>query len=76
MDKGNVKLRIYGMTCDDCVRSISDGLKKQPGVIDVKISLKEGCGEVKIDPAELKPLELLKNQVFSKNSHYKAILIE
>jgi copper chaperone CopZ len=76
MDERNVKLRIYGMTCDDCVRTISKALKDQPGVMGVCISLKEGTGEVKIDPTELRQDEILRNQVFSKNSHYRAILIE
>jgi len=76
MNERNVKLRIYGMSCDDCVRTISKALKDQPGVMDVSISLKEGTGEVKIDSAELKQDEILRNQVFSRNSHYKAILIE
>jgi copper chaperone len=76
MNEGTVKLRIYGMSCDDCVRTISKALKDQPGVMDVSISLKEGTGEVKIDSAELKQDEILRNQVFSRNSHYKAILIE
>jgi len=76
MNERNVKLRIYGMSCDDCVRTISKALKDQPGVMDVSISLKDGIGEVKIDSAELKQDEILRNQVFSRNSHYKAILIE
>jgi len=76
MNERNVKLRIYGMSCDDCVRTISKALKDQQGVMDVSISLKEGTGEVKIDSAELKQDEILRNQVFSRNSHYKAILIE
>ncbi|MCL6089628.1 MAG: heavy-metal-associated domain-containing protein [Candidatus Thermoplasmatota archaeon] len=76
MEEKKVKLRIYGMTCDDCVRTISSSLKKQPGVLDVKISLQEGTGEVKIEPAGLSPEGILKNQVFSKGSHYKATLVE
>jgi copper chaperone len=76
MNERNVKLRIYGMSCDDCVRTISKALKDQPGVMDVSISLKDGIGEVKIDSGELKQDEILRNQVFSRNSHYKAILIE
>ena len=76
MEEKKVKLRIYGMTCDDCVRTISSSLKKQPGVFDVKISLQERSGEVKIEPAGLSPEGILKNQVFSKGSHYKATLVE
>ncbi|MGC8609481.1 MAG: heavy-metal-associated domain-containing protein [Thermoplasmata archaeon] len=76
MENRKVNLRIYGMTCDDCVRTISESLKEQPGVIDVKISLKDGTGEVKIDPALTKEEEILRNRIFSKDSHYKTILVQ
>ncbi len=76
MSEERVKLRIYGMTCDDCVNTVSRGLKNQDGVLDVKISLKDGTGEVEVDPVKVKPEELLKNRVFSKPSHYRATLID
>lgn len=75
MEKEKVKLRIYGMTCDDCVSTVTAGLKKQKGVIDVKVSLKDGTGEVNINNEEIKPEELLRNEVFTRPSHYKAIII-
>lgn len=76
MPEKRVKLRIYGMTCDDCVRTVSSGLKKQDGVLDIRISLKDGIGEVVVDPEKVKAEELLKNKVFTKPSHYKATLID
>ena len=76
MSEERVKLRIYGMTCDDCVNTVSRGLKNQDGVLDVKISLKDGTGGVEVDPVKVKPEELLKNRVFSKPSHYRATLID
>lgn len=33
-------------------------------------------GEVEIDPARVKPEDLLKNRVFSKPSHYRATLAD
>ena len=75
MEKEKVKLRIYGMTCDDCVSTVTEGLKEQKGVIDVKVSLKDGTGEVNINNEEIKPEELLRNKVFTRPSHYKAIII-
>ncbi|MGC8562714.1 MAG: heavy-metal-associated domain-containing protein [Thermoplasmata archaeon] len=75
MENENVKLRIYGMTCDDCVATVTEGLKRQKGVIDVKVSLKDGTGEVHINNKEVKPEELLRNKVFMKPSHYKATVI-
>ena len=76
MEQKEVKLRIYGMTCDDCVVNVTRALKEQPGVIDVKVSLKDGAGVVSVNPDEVKPQELLRNRVFVKPSHYKATLIE
>ena len=76
MEKKNVKLRIYGMTCDDCVNTVSHGLRGQDGVLEVKVSLKEGTGEVEVDPEKVKPEDLLRNRVFSKPSHYKATLVD
>ncbi|MGC8618411.1 MAG: heavy-metal-associated domain-containing protein [Thermoplasmata archaeon] len=72
----NVNLRIYGMTCDDCVRTVTSGLREQIGVIDAKISLTDKTGIVTIDPDTISPDDLLSNRVFSKSSHYRAILID
>ena len=71
-----VKLRIYGMTCEDCVATITRGLEEQPGVLDVNVSLKNGTGIVKVNLDEINPKDLLKNKVFVKPSHYKATLLE
>ncbi len=75
MSEEKVKLRIYGMTCEDCAATISRGLKDQDGVLDVKIFLNDGTGLVDVDLVKVKPEELLKNIVFSKPSHYRATLI-
>ena len=76
MEKKSVKLRIYGMTCDDCVSTGTKSLKQQEGVIDVNVSLKDGKGQVVIDAEKTAPEALLKNRVFTKPSHYKATLSE
>ena len=76
MEKKSVKLRIYGMTCDDCVSTVAKGLKQQEGVLDVNVSLKDGTGQVVIDAEKAGPEALLKNRVFTKPSHYKATLSE
>lgn len=76
MGSEKVKLKIYGMTCDDCVASVTSGLKGQDGVLDVKVSLKDGTGLVDIDPEKVKPETLLKNKVFAKPSHYKATIAD
>lgn len=75
MEGRKVRLKIYGMTCDDCATDVSGGPESQDGVMDVKVSLKDGTGEVDTDPEKVKPEELLKNKVFSKSSHYRATLM-
>jgi copper chaperone CopZ len=74
MESERVKLRIYGMTCDDCVATVTKGLKNQDGVLDVRVSLKDGVGDVVIDPEKVNPEMLLKNGVFTKPSHYRATI--
>lgn len=76
MEQERVKLRIYGMTCNDCVATVTQGLRDQNGVLDVRVSLKEGIGEVTIDRSKVNPETLLKNKVFTKPSHYKATLAD
>ena len=75
MKEQDVKLRIYGMSCEDCAVTISKGLRSHPGVSKVEISLREGIGKVTVDPETVSPGDLLKNEVFSRNSHYKATII-
>ncbi len=76
MESEKAKLRIYGMTCDDCVATVIRGLREQEGVLDVRISLREGMGEVELDHARVRPEDLLKNRIFSKPSHYRATLAD
>ncbi|MCW6168875.1 MAG: heavy-metal-associated domain-containing protein [Thermoplasmatales archaeon] len=76
MDEKNIKLRIYGMTCENCAITISESLVKQRGVKDVKISLSTGTGNIRIDPSEVAPESVLKNPIFSGKSHYKATIME
>ncbi len=76
METKKVKIRIYGMTCEDCVATIKNGLLNQNGVVDVFISLKDQVGEVSIDEKGIQPEEILKNPVFQRPSHYRATLLE
>lgn len=76
MDSAKVKLRVYGMTCNDCGVTVARQLKNQKGVLDVNVSLKDGKAEVEIDPLKIDPDALLRNPVFSSPSHYRAIIVE
>lgn len=42
-----IELNITGMTCDHCVRSVTNALKDVPGVEDVTVSLEKNEAVVK-----------------------------
>jgi copper chaperone CopZ len=42
-------LGIEGMTCDDCVRTLSKGLKRVNGVKDVKVDRENARAEITFD---------------------------
>jgi copper chaperone len=44
-------LKIEGMTCGGCVRSVSNVLKALPGVADAQVSLENREARVTFDPA-------------------------
>ena len=43
-------IKIKGMTCMGCVRSVTRVLKAIPGVEAVEVSLERGAAEVRYDP--------------------------
>ena len=44
-------LKIGGMTCGGCVRSVTNVLKALPGVADAEVSLQKSEAKVTFDPA-------------------------
>jgi len=51
-----LELAITGMTCDHCVRSVTNALKEVPGVSDAQVDLDKGAAVVKgegFDPKAL-----------------------
>jgi copper chaperone len=44
-------IKVSGMTCEGCVRSVTRVLKAIPGVDAVAVSLERGEAEVRYDPA-------------------------
>ncbi|MGC8546344.1 MAG: heavy-metal-associated domain-containing protein [Thermoplasmata archaeon] len=74
MNKKEIKLKIYGMSCDDCAVTIEKNLLTQNGIIDAKVSYEEKAGIATIDADIIKPEDILKNRIFSSDSKYKAII--
>lgn len=46
-----VTLKVGGMTCQGCVRSVKQVLESQPGVEAADVSLEQGEARVRFDPA-------------------------
>jgi copper chaperone len=44
------KVKVSGMTCQGCVRSVTRVLKAVPGVEGVEVSLERGEADVRYDP--------------------------
>lgn len=52
-EKGKTKavVSIEGMTCQSCVKNIEETMGSKPGIVSVKVSLKDKRGVVEYDPA-------------------------
>lgn len=51
-------LRVVGMTCQSCVRTIEEVLGKRDGVQEVHVSLEDGLARVQIDQAKISQEEV------------------
>ncbi len=51
-----IELNITGMTCDHCVRSVTNALKDVPGVEEVTVSLDKNEAIVKGDSVDVAAL--------------------
>ena len=65
MTEKKVTMKIFGMTCDDCTRTVSDGLKKE-GADVLSVSLNDGMAIVKIDDAKISADKLVKAPIFGE----------
>jgi copper chaperone len=48
-----VTVKVDGMSCEHCVKAVTDAAGGLPGVGDVKVSLEAGTAEVAYDPAKV-----------------------
>ncbi len=51
-----IELDITGMTCDHCVRSVTNALKDVPGVTDAVVSLEQNSAVVTAEEVDIKKL--------------------
>ncbi|CAF30720.1 heavy-metal transport ATPase related protein [Methanococcus maripaludis S2] len=59
-----LKLKISGMSCQMCVKTIKNLLSELEGIINVDIDLEAGLGTVTYDEKILNEEEILKNEAF------------
>ena len=58
-----ITLKVNGMTCDGCVRSVTKALKAVPGVGDVEVSLAKAEAKIAYAPREVS-VEQLKAAIY------------
>ena len=53
-----VDLKVEGMDCQGCVKSVTRMLYGVAGVTEVDVSLEQACARITYDPAKAGPAEL------------------
>lgn len=53
-------IKVEGMTCGGCVRSVTEALKAQAGVLEAEVSLDTGEARVRYDAAATSVADLRK----------------
>ena len=74
MTTKNVELRVFGMTCDDCARTVAQGLRSRKGVEEAVVDVRTGIAEVTIEDSAVTPEDLLRVPIFGERSHYRALV--
>lgn len=54
----SVRLSIFGMTCQSCVRNIEGNVNTKPGVKSIKVSLQDKAGFIEYDPQITDPKQI------------------
>jgi copper chaperone len=55
---GTTQLKVTGMSCDHCVRAVTNALKQTAGVRDAQVDLKAGKAVVEYDESTTTPRQL------------------
>ena len=50
---------VDGMTCNGCVKSVTNAIRQSPGVADVDVSLGDKRATVTYDPAACTPAQIV-----------------
>ncbi|KAL1919399.1 uncharacterized protein VTP21DRAFT_2092 [Calcarisporiella thermophila] len=60
-EKETVQIRIVGMTCSSCVRTIETQLATRDGVYSVRVNLMASSGVVEYDPLRIGPRDIIES---------------
>lgn len=52
-----IQLNVQGMTCNGCVKSVTNVLQQIPGVSGVEVSLEQKRATVTFDPSQCNPAQ-------------------
>ncbi|XP_056122890.1 copper-transporting ATPase 2 [Rhinichthys klamathensis goyatoka] len=61
VEETEVKIRVQGMTCQSCVRSIEERIGSLQGVVAVQVSLSDKEASLRFNPAKVTPEDLRKH---------------
>jgi copper chaperone CopZ len=72
MITSRTSLKVEGMTCEGCAQTVRDGLEREPGVQEARVSWQDGIAEVAYDSAETDEQRILKSRVFRRQCRAEA----
>lgn len=64
MTQKKLNLRIKGMTCQGCADNVARSLKREKGVLQVKVDWKAGTGVFVVDPEAITEQAILDSRIF------------
>ncbi len=73
MATARMTLRIQGMTCDGCSRSIEQALSREQGVMEARVSWQEGLAELTYDAALTDEERVLASRIFKRRYRAKRV---
>ena len=54
-----INLKVNGMTCNGCVRSVTNAIRQAPGVANVDVSLADKRATVEYNPSAGSPAQIV-----------------
>ena len=54
----HIEMRVSGMTCGGCVKSVQNALTSREGVVEARADLASGMVTIDFDPSRIQPPEL------------------